>query len=155
MKMTRNDLDTTSDPALLLWSRLIQGAATVVIVLSLTLLVAPRLGESIFNLVYYNQFSSPVEVPHLVQGYIWFANGIIGAVMAGWMICIIMLARGPFLEGRLQAWNMIAMPLAGWFVIDTAFSIAHGVWGNVLLNSATGLIFAVPLFFSRRHLNKH
>jgi hypothetical protein len=50
---------------------------------------------------------------------------------------------------------MIAMPLAGWFVIDTAFSIAHGVWGNVLLNSATGLIFAVPLFFSRRHLNKH
>ncbi len=156
MKMTQNVLDTTSDPALLLWSRLIQGAATVVIVLSLTLLVAPRLGESIFNLVYYNQFSSPVEVPHSVQGYIWFANGIIGAVMAGWMICIIMLARGPFLGGRLQAWNMIAMPLAGWFVIDTAFSIAHGVWGNVLLNSATGLIFAIPLFFSRRHFSvKH
>jgi len=154
MKMTQNDLDTKSDPALLLWSRLIQGAATVVIVLSLTLLVAPRLGESIFNLVYYNQFSSPVEVPQSVQGYIWFANGIIGAVMAGWMICIIMLARGPFLEGRLQAWNMIAMPLAGWFVIDTAFSIAHGVWGNVLLNTATGLMFGIPLLFSRRHLTK-
>ena len=152
--MTVEHIETTNDPALLLWSRLIQGAATVVIVLSLTLLVAPHLGESIFNLVYYNQFSSPVEVPHPVQGYIWFANGIIGAVMAGWMICIIMLARGPFLEGRLQAWNMIAMPLAGWFVIDTAFSIAHGVWGNVLLNTATGLMFGIPLLFSRRHLTK-
>ena len=152
--MTVEHIETTSDPALLLWSRLIQGAATVVIVLSLTLLVAPRLGESIFNLVYYNQFSSPVEVPHSVQGYIWFANGIIGAVMAGWMICIIMLARGPFMMGQLHAWNIIAMPLAGWFVIDTAFSIAHGVWGNVLLNTATGLMFGIPLLFSRRHLTK-
>ena len=154
--MTVEHIETTSDPALLLWSRLIQGAATVVIVLSLTLLVAPRLGESIFNLVYFHQLSMPVEVPRLAHGYIWFANGIIGAVMAGWMICIILLARGPFLEGRLHAWNIIAIPLASWFLIDTAFSIAHGVWGNVLLNTATGLIFAIPLFFSRRHFSdKH
>ena len=136
--------------------KITQGAAAVVIVLSLTLLLSPRRGEAIFNLVYFHQLAIPVEVPSLAHGYIWFANGIIGAVMAGWMICIIMLARGPFLEGRLQAWNMIAMPLAGWFVIDTAFSIAHGVWGNVLLNTATGLIFAIPLFFSRRHFSdKH
>ena len=32
------------------------------------------------------------------------ANGIIGAVMAGWMICIISLAKGPSAEGRLHAW---------------------------------------------------
>jgi hypothetical protein len=78
------------------------------------------------------------EVPSLVLGYIWFANGIIGAVMAGWMISIILLARGPFLEGRRHAWNTIAIPLASWFFIDTGFSIAHGVWGNVPLNTATG-----------------
>ena len=156
MTREQDSADAAANPALLIWSRLIQGAAAVVIVLSLTLLLSPRLGEAIFNLVYFHQLAIPVEVPSLAHGYIWFANGIIGAVMAGWMICIIMLARGPFLEGRLQAWNMIAMPLAGWFVIDTAFSIAHGVWGNVLLNSATGLIFAIPLFFSRRHFSdKH
>jgi hypothetical protein len=63
------------------------------------LLLAPRLGEAIFN-----QVSSPVEVPSQALGYIWFANGIIGAVMAGWMICIISLARGPSAEGRLHAW---------------------------------------------------
>ena len=60
------------------------------------------------------------------------------AVMAGWMICIIMLAKGPFLEGRRHAWNTIAIPLASWFLIDTVFSIAHGVWSNVLLKTATG-----------------
>ena len=93
----------------------------------------------------------PVEVPSLAHGYIWFANGIIGAVMAGWMVGIILLARGPFLEGWPHAWNIIAIPLASWFLIDTAFSIAHGVWGNVLLNTATGLMFGIPLLFSRRH----
>jgi hypothetical protein len=29
------------------------------------------------------------------------------------MICIIMLARGPFVEGSLHAWNITAIPLAG------------------------------------------
>jgi hypothetical protein len=76
--------DAAATPALLLWSRLIQGAAAVVIVLSLTLLLSPRLGEAIFNLVYFHQLSMPVEVPRLAHRYIWFANGIIGAVMAGW-----------------------------------------------------------------------
>ena len=70
-------------PALLFWSRLIQAAAAVVITLSLTLLLAPRLGEAIFNLVYFYQLSIPVEVPSLAMGYIWFANGITCAVMAG------------------------------------------------------------------------
>ncbi|MFN5700981.1 MAG: hypothetical protein ACK47V_10215 [Betaproteobacteria bacterium] len=74
------------------------------------LLLSPRLGEAIFNLVYFHQLSIPVEVPSLAHGYIWFANGIIGAVMAGWMIYIILLARGPFLEGRLHAWNLFQSP---------------------------------------------
>jgi len=100
--------DAAATPALLLWSRLVQGATAVVIVLSLILLLSPRLGEAIFNLVYFHQLSIPVEVPSLAHRYIWFANGIIGAVMSGWMICIILLARGPFLEGKLHAWNTIA-----------------------------------------------
>ena len=145
--------ETQGHSALIFWSLVIQGTAVVVIVLSLILLFAPSVGESLFNLVYYRQLSSPVEVPSLALGYIWFANGIIGAVMAGWMICFILLARGPFLEGRLQAWNTIALPLAIWFLIDTVFSIAHGVWGNVLLNAATGLMFGVPLLLSRQYFN--
>jgi hypothetical protein len=99
MKSKQDAADAAVAPALAFWSRLIQAAAAVVIVLSLTLLLAPRLGEAIFN-----QVSSPVEVPSQALGYIWFANGIIGAVMAGWMICIISLARGPSAEGRLHAW---------------------------------------------------
>jgi hypothetical protein len=39
-----------------------------------TVLLAPRLGEAIFNLVYFHQQPIPVEVPNLAMGYIWFAK---------------------------------------------------------------------------------
>lgn len=138
--------------ALRFWSRLIQGAAAVVLALSAVLMLAPPLGETFFHLVYFQQPASPVPVPAEIQGYLRFANGIIGAVMAGWMMAVIVLARGPFRAGERFAWNAIAWPLLGWYVIDTTFSIAHGVWGNVLLNTGTALMFGVPLLASRRHL---
>ena len=137
--------------ALQSWSRLIQAAAAVVLVLSAVLMLAPSLGEAFFYLVYFQQPASPVAVPAEIQGYLRFANGIIGAVMAGWMLVIIMLARGPFRAGERCAWNSIAWPWLGWYVIDTTFSIAHGAWGNVLLNTGTALMFGVPLLASRRH----
>ncbi len=137
--------------ALHFWSRLIQMAAAVVLVLSAVLMLSPSLGEAFFYLVYFQQPASPVAVPAEIQGYLRFANGIIGAVMAGWMMVIIMLARGPFRAGERFAWNAITWPLLGWYVIDTTFSIAHGVWGNVLLNTGTALMFGLPLLASRRH----
>lgn len=140
-----------SQSSLATWSRLIQAAAGAMLALSALLLLAPGLGEAVFNFVYYQQFASPVEVPAAPRGYIQFANGIIGAVMAGWMIAIIMLARGPFAAGQRHGWNSIALPLAGWYLFDTSFSAAHGVWGNVLLNSAVAVMFGVPLIASRRH----
>ncbi len=137
--------------ALSLWSSLIQAAAGVVLALSAVLMLGPPLGETFFYLVYFQQPASPVPVPAEVLGYLRFANGIIGAVMAGWMLVIIVLARGPFRAGERWAWQAMAWPLLGWYVIDTAFSIGHGVWGNVLLNTGTGLMFGVPLLASRRH----
>lgn len=140
-----------NNTALQFWSRLIQVAAAVVLALSAVLMLAPSLGEAFFHLVYFQQPASPVAVPIEIQGYLRFANGIIGAVMAGWMMAIIMLARAPFQAGEPFAWNAIAWPLLGWYVIDTAFSAANGVWGNVLLNTGTALMFGVPLLASRRH----
>jgi hypothetical protein len=136
---------------LLLWSRLLQVAALVVLGLSAVLMLAPALGEAFFNIVYFQQPGSPVPVPPETLGYLRFANGIIGAVMAGWMFAVIALARGPFLAGERHGWQTIAWPLAGWYLIDTTFSLAHGVWGNALLNTGTALMFGIPLLASRRH----
>ncbi len=147
----QTDRDPSDSRALLLWSRLIQAAAFVVLGLSAVLMLAPALGESLFFLVYFGQPISPVLVPDEVTGYLQFANGIIGAVLAGWMIAIIILARGPFMAAERYAWNAIAWPLLGWYGIDTCFSLVHGVWGNALLNTATAVMFGIPLIGARRH----
>jgi hypothetical protein len=55
--------------------------------------------------------------------------------------------------GQALAWRAIAYPLAGWYVVDTAFSAAHGVWGNVLLNTGTALMFGIPLLASRKYFS--
>ncbi len=146
----QSDLDPSVLRALRMWSRLIQAASTIVIGLSVVLMLTPSLGESLFYLVYFQQPNSPVTVPEEVKGYLRFANGIIGAVMAGWMLTIILLARGPFMTRERYAWQAITWPLLGWYLIDTCFSVAHGVWGNVLLNTATAVMFGIPLICSRR-----
>lgn len=137
--------------ALVLCSRLIQAVAIVVLAVSTMLLLAPSIGMAIFNFVYYQSFSS--QVLEANAPYIQFTHGIIGAVMAGWMMCIIMLARGPFITGECYAWNTIAFPLAGWFLIDTGFSLAHAIWGNVFLNLAIAVMFGVPLLAARRYFD--
>lgn len=147
----QNDPDQPVSRKLRWWSRLIQAASVTVLGLSAVLMIVPSLGESFFYLVYFLQVSSPVPVPDEVLGYLRFANGIIGAVMSGWMLTIIVLARGPFMKRERYAWNAIAWPLIGWYLIDTCFSLAHGVWGNVVLNSATAMMFGIPLLASRRY----
>ena len=68
--------------------------------LSALLLFAPATGAAVFNRVYFGSLTSPAAAPAVAQGYIRFANGINGAVMAGWMLAIIVMARGPFLAGE-------------------------------------------------------
>lgn len=136
---------------LVLWSRLIQAAAAVMLALSAVLLLAPAAGAAIFNIVYFHAPDAPVPFPPEAQRYIRFANGILGAVMAGWMVAVIVLARGPFLAAEPYAWKAIAGPLAFWFLVDTAYSMLHGVWGNVMLNVCTVAMFGIPLLASRRH----
>lgn len=139
-------------PKLSFWSKLIQLAAAVMLLLSAILLLTPAIGEALFNLVYFYQLERPAEIVEPAVGYVQFANGVLGAVMAGWMVGIIMVARGPLIDGQPYAWNLIAIPLATWFVVDTAFSINHGAWGNVALNVSTAIMFSIPLLAARRCL---
>jgi hypothetical protein len=133
------------------WSVWLQAAAAVVMALCTVLLLAPSLGLAIFSTVYFLQPEFPVPVPAPAEDYIRFVHGILGAVMLGWMVAVLALARGPFLKGQRHAWNTIAVSVGAWFLIDTGYSALHGVWGNVVLNSFTAATFAVPLIGSRKH----
>jgi hypothetical protein len=134
------------------WSVWLQAAAAVMLALSAVLLLAPSLGLAIFSTVYFLRPEFPVPVAKEVDDYIRFMHGVLGAVMLGWMVAVIALARGPFEAGQQQAWNTIAVSVSAWFLVDTSYSLWHCVWGNVALNVATAVMFAVPLIGSRKHL---
>ncbi|MCE9523343.1 MAG: hypothetical protein K8S25_13050, partial [Alphaproteobacteria bacterium] len=67
------------------------------------------------------------------------------AVMIGWMVVIILLVQGPFRRGERFGWDAIAASVGVWFAVDTSFSLAHDVVGNVALNLLVAAGFAVPL----------
>ncbi len=138
-----------SSDALGRWSRMLQGAALVVIALSAVLLLAPALGLGFFDWVYFAGAAEATPLGAEADAYLRFTNGVLGAVMIGWMLLIMALARGPFRRGEAFAWNLIAASMATWFVVDTTFSLANGVFGNALLNLGTLIMFAVPLALSR------
>jgi hypothetical protein len=133
------------------WSVWLQAAAAVMLALSAALLLAPSLGLAIFSTVYFLQPEFPVPVPAPVEAYIRFMHGVLAATMLGWMVAVIALARGPFVAGQRHAWIALAASLGAWFLIDTSYSVWHGVWGNVALNVTTALMFAWPLLASRKH----
>jgi hypothetical protein len=133
------------------WSRALLVASTAVIALGSLLVLAPSVGGAFFNVVFFSRLSYPVPFPPEADAYIRVVNGVLGAVMIGWMVVVIRMARGPFRRGQLFAWNAIAWSIGVWFVVDTTFSLASRAFGNALLNLCTAAMFAVPLAASRRY----
>ena len=77
--------------------------------------------------------------------YVALAHGVLGAVMVGWGAALLMLLFGPFRRGSREAWAMIVVSLALWFVLDTMVSFFAGFWQNAVLNVVLAVLFTVPL----------
>ena len=52
---------------------------------------------------------------------------------------------GSFRRGAREAWLIVAVSVAVWFVADTGVSLATGFWQNAVLNTVIAILFAVPL----------
>ncbi len=76
--------------------------------------------------------------------------GVWGATVAGWGICLAYVARHAFSRKEKWAWDCLAAGLSVWFLSDTALSILHGVYFNVVFNAVVLLSFGLPVIFARR-----
>jgi len=81
-----------------------------------------------------------------------FVHGVLGATIVGFATTVAFLARYPLARREGWAWNAIAAAFAGWFTIDTAASVAAGVWPNVLLNVMSLAPFGLGLAMTKRGL---
>ena len=132
------------------WEFLLQATLAGLTGMGLILLLAPSIGEKFFYLVYHGALQPPEPFSDEAHRYIRFVHGVLGAMMLGWMVLIHRLARispnGPVTSN----WSLIRISIGTWFVIDTTFSIVHGIYGNVLLNLMCAIGILVPLHYGLR-----
>lgn len=137
-----------------LWRLWLQAAVAGVGLFGLACVVLPDAIAAFFNLLVFGRTWLPPEFGTAVVPYLSFVYGVLGAVMLGWAVLMMMVVEGPFRRGERAGWNMIALPLGIWLVVDTTWSLATGYWQNAVLNACFALAFAIPLAATWRHFHR-
>ena len=110
--------------------------------------------SGVFDTIFNNQIDSVFwsTSPDAVSGeFQQWAYGVLGATLAGWGAMIAFIAVGPFNRREAWAWLCLAAGIGLWFVVDTAISLAHGVYFNAFAVNVPLLILAgLPLIATRR-----
>lgn len=109
------------------------------------MVAAPELTRHAFSLLAYSTPSRIDGFGDSAVAYAGLTHAVIGAVMFGWGVALLWTLAGPFRRGSRDAWLMIAISIAAWFIPDTCYSLWSGFSGNALLNVALGALFAIPL----------
>ncbi len=69
-----------------------------------------------------------------------FLLGPLGGTILGSYVLCGFIAAGPFKRREPWAWWAITLSLLAWFGLDSAVSIAHGAWFNVVLINCVTLV---------------
>jgi hypothetical protein len=80
-------------------------------------------------------------------------HGVLGAVLIGWMLLLLALARGPLRRRHRWAWMAMTTSVTAWFLIDTVFSLAIGATAHATFNLGFAAGLGIPLAGLHRHLN--
>ena len=132
------------DDRTVFWSRWLAVCSAIVLLFGAALVFVAGPMQALFESLYFTPNTGTTLDVDAVA-YTTFFQGVLGAVMMGWSVVLLYLARGPFRRGESSAWNTFALSLAVWFVADVAWSLWTGYWQNALLNAGLFVLFAIPL----------
>lgn len=130
------------------WWRVLIVAVLGTALFGVSLIALPGLTQPVFNSLYFGQAESPYGAAP--QGYIFFMQGILGAVTIGWMVAMLPIILIPFRRGEGWAWWTVTLSVGVWFVVDNAFSVVAGYPTNLIPNFINGALFALPLIATYR-----
>jgi hypothetical protein len=100
--------------------------------------------------LYYDAINWPID-GGVTAPTEWTAQrptaAILGAVLIGWGITVLFaVAEGN--AGNRRAWQMLTVAMVAWFVTDSIASMAVGLPGNVVPNTAFMFTYLVPVLAS-------
>ena len=110
---------------------------------SLLLVVAGATAGSLFSWFGFGPDNS-IDTD-TVRDYLLLPYMVLGAVMAGWAILMIQIARGPLKEESTWAWAVLVRSLSLWFVLDTGMSLVLGYPTHALFNIPFAIALGIPL----------
>ncbi len=140
---------TTSLTVPTLWLRWLQAAVGATILFGLAMALLPEITRQGFGLILYGEAGAVAGFGPEVQPYLRLSHAVMGSLMVGWGLALWLVVQGPFRRGDRLGWNVLAISQVGWYVPDTAVSIATGLWPNAVLNTVFALAYAVPLLATR------
>jgi hypothetical protein len=118
------------------------------------LMALPQLTHQGFSLLMFNDAQRIQSFGPQAQAYITLVHGVLGAVMVGWALALLGVVVWLWALAPALAWRVVTLSVAGWFVVDTSFSLSVGAWQNALLNLAFGALFGVGLALARPRQTK-
>lgn len=117
--------------------KVLLAVAAAVGVYGVGLVVAGPIAGRLFDALGFGMASAGVQDAG-ARDHVLFVYGVLGAVIAGWMVAV----AGLVLDRGLPA---LAASVGTWFVLDTGFSLAVGSWRHALFNVAFLVALGGPL----------
>ncbi len=125
------------------WIRWLEAVLALVLIYAGLLVFAGSVAGSLFAAF---GFGPPESIDtNDVQEYLKLPYMVLGAVLAGWTLTLLQLARGPLRDGSPWVIPLMARSLALWFVLDTGMSLVLGHPTHALFNVPFGVALAIPL----------
>ncbi len=137
--------DSTVPSRHLFWYRWLVVVDAAVILLGVAMVLAPGPLQQVLGLIEYGSADHIAGFGRPAVAYIRFAHAVLGAVMAGWGVCMLLVLYGRFRLAAWDGWITLAGSLAVWFALDTSHSLWSGFWPNAILNTALAVLFTIPL----------
>jgi len=129
----------------LFWWKWMVVSSWGVIAAGIAMVVLPETMNRFFSLLFYNATDYYPSFGESASGYITFAHGVLGSVMAGWGVALLGVLYGPFRSGNPDGWRSVAYSVALWFLLETFVSLSYGLWQNALLNLIIAELYIIPL----------
>lgn len=128
------------------WHRFLEISLLATLALGVAQIALSGPMQGMWNLLFFGRVAAPDGFSTEAMAYIAFLYGVLGAVLAGFAVALLGIARGPLRRGEGWAWWTLLAAILLWFVLDVGFSLWSGFWPNALLNLAFGAALLVPLF---------
>lgn len=137
----------------LFWQRWLLVVTVGVVLFGLAFMLLPDLMQQVFNLLLFGAADADGRFDATTVDYLEFVYGVLGAVMIGWGASLLLIVMGPFRRGEREGWNMLAVSLGVWYVVDSAFSVYSGFAANAALNTVFFVLYLIPLAATYRQFH--